>query len=42
METNLLLSFSNIKLADVCIFLPHAAKSLMTVLGTELQIVAAF
>lgn len=42
METNLLPSFSNIKLADVCMFLPHPAKTLMTVLGTELQILAGF
>lgn len=38
METNLLHGFSNLKLADVCLFLPHAAKSLTSVLGSELQI----
>lgn len=42
METNLLHSFSGLELADVCLFLPRAAKSLTSVLGTELQVFAAF
>lgn len=42
METNLPPSFSNIKLADVCMFLPHAAKSLMKCLGQSYRYLLPF